>query len=70
MAYANTREHRRKGGIITRIVEVIAQALVMVAFGAFFAWMLVNWATGCGERFHTADGGYVEGECVMMPWRD
>ena len=34
-------------------------------FGLFFAFIILNWLSGCGERFPTdAVGGYVQGECI------
>jgi hypothetical protein len=53
----------------TRAVEVLAEVAIASVMGLMFAWVLVNWATGCGEVFHTATGT-VMGECVFMPWRD
>lgn len=62
-----TREisRRRREKIIDAIMGVLGSAFI----GLFFAWVLANWITGCGEVFYTADGT-VMGECVFMPWRD
>lgn len=53
-----------------RIVEIITSLAVMTIFAFFFAWVLINWLSGCGETFVTYTGAVIEGECVLMPWRD
>lgn len=68
MTYINSTQRRAnraaKHAIAVRIVEVIAKctALVLVAF--FISLVLINWISGCGEQFPTANGGYVQGECI------
>lgn len=48
--------------------KIILDSLIGLAIGALLgtalAFFLLNWAGGCGERFPTADGGYVEGQCI------
>ena len=42
----------------------------MTIFAFFFAWVLINWVSGCGETFVTYTGERIHGECILMPWRD
>lgn len=44
--------------------QTIGTGCAVVLLGWFFAWVLVNWVTGCGEQFPTANGSYIAGECV------
>jgi hypothetical protein len=47
--------------LLVRAVGVFAFSLII---GVFMFFVLINWVSGCGERFPTANGGYIEGECV------
>lgn len=49
-----------------RIVDFIGGTIACAVLGLFMAYILVNWATGCGEQFPTADGGYIQGECISV----
>lgn len=49
-----------------RIVDFIGGTITCALFGLFFAYLMVNWVSGCGERFPTADGGYIQGECISV----
>lgn len=64
--------HRRYDDNATRvrIVEIIASLAGMTIFAFFFAWVLINWVSGCGETFVTYTGERIHGECILMPWRD
>jgi hypothetical protein len=53
-----------------RIVETIGSVLITAILGLMFAWVGINWVTGCGETFITYTGERIAGECVLMPWRD
>lgn len=66
----NRRQRRLNADVRARILDAVLGILATVIMAAMFAWVGLNWVTGCGERFPTADGGYIEGECVLMPWRD
>lgn len=70
--YTNVRQRRqqRRQHAIARVVEFIAGALAMVLIAAMFAWVLINWVTGCGETWVTYTGDRIHGECVLMPWKD
>jgi len=48
-----------------KTLQAFGAAFVMVNMAAFMVWLLVNWASGCGEGYYTA-AGWVPGECVSM----
>lgn len=56
--------------------QVITGALTGIAvstiIGIGIAFILINWITGCGERFYRMDGSYTQGECVtpLSIWND
>lgn len=54
----------------TTVVETIGNILIAAILGLMFAWVGINWVTGCGETFITYTGERIHGECVFMPWRD
>ena len=54
----------------TTVVETIGSVLIAAILGLMFAWVGINWVTGCGETFITYTGERIHGECVFMPWRD
>jgi len=70
MTSISRRRRLQRADIIARIVHHIVNAIVVVLMGAFIAWVLVNWVTGCGETWITYTGERIAGECVLMPWRD
>ena len=51
----------------TTVAEVIGQIAVGAIVGLVFAWVLINWISGCGEIIYTATGA-IPGECIFMPW--
>jgi hypothetical protein len=51
----------------TTVAEVIGQIALGAIFGLVFAWVLINWISGCGEIIYTATGA-IPGECIFMPW--
>jgi hypothetical protein len=53
----------------TTVAEVIGQIAMGAIFGLVFAWVLINWISGCGEIIYTATGA-IPGECIFMPWVD
>ena len=53
----------------TTLAEVIGQIAIGAIVGLVFAWVLINWISGCGEIIYTATGT-MQGECIFMPWRD
>lgn len=53
----------------TTVAEVIGQIAMGAIVGLVFAWVLINWISGCGEIIYTATGT-MQGECIFMPWRD
>jgi len=69
--HTRTRRQRRLNAETrARIIDAILGFLATVIIAAMFAWVGVNWVTGCGETFVTYSGERVHGECVLMPWRD
>jgi NhaP-type Na+/H+ or K+/H+ antiporter len=53
----------------TTVAEVIGQIAIGAIVGLVFAWVLINWISGCGEIIYTATGT-MQGECILMPWVD
>ena len=53
----------------TTVAEVIGQIAMGAIVGLIFAWVLINWISGCGEIIYTATGT-MQGECIFMPWVD
>ena len=53
----------------TTLAEVIGQIAMGAIVGLVFAWVLINWISGCGEIIYTATGT-MQGECILMPWVD
>lgn len=55
-----------------RSTDWIGHTVLTLIFAVFFSFIILNWLSGCGERFPTADGGYVQGECIYPSdlWRD
>lgn len=51
----------------TTVAEVIGQIAMGAIVGLVFAWVLINWISGCGEIIYTATGA-IPGECIFMPW--
>ena len=49
---------------LRRLIDVVGQIVMTVVVGLFFSFIMLNWLTGCGERFPTANGGYIQGECI------
>lgn len=68
--YTPRTRRQRRSDTIARVVEAITGMIASVAFALMIAWVGLNWLSGCGEQFPTANGGYIAGECVLMPWRD
>ena len=50
--------------ILGRVLVWIAQALLGVVFIALFAYLLVEWASGCGESYVDSKGVTHVNECV------
>lgn len=42
--------------------------LCCVGFAALIAFVLINWAMGCGEVFYYPDGTWQTGECFLLPY--
>ena len=49
------------------VVDFTLKVLGCLIVAAFVAWMILNWLAGCGERFPTVDGGYIDGVCILHP---
>ena len=69
MSYVSTRQRRLDRAIsqsnTRRVIDWLGGITLASVFGLFFAFIIINWLTGCGERFPTDSvGGYVQGECV------
>lgn len=64
------RQQAARSALVSRIVEIVAQTVAVCFISFLFAWIIINWISGCGEAFPQADGSYIQGECIMHPWRD
>jgi hypothetical protein len=49
---------------ITIVARLTAVGFFFTSCGLIFAFVLINWITGCGERFYHMDGTYTQGQCV------
>lgn len=66
-------KHFSRGRLITQLaLGTTTKAVALVAVALFFIFILLNWASGCGERFPTSSGGYIQGECITPAtlWSD
>jgi len=78
MAYTTntSRDRRRRADLrssnIRRLIDVTGGIIFTALIGAFISFLLINWVTGCGERFYRMDGTYIKGECVYPTdlWND
>jgi hypothetical protein len=76
MTYTTSRQRRinkhARDQLARLIVHYIGIIVGTVIIAGFFSFVLINWMSGCGERFPTADGGYIQGECVYPSdlWND
>lgn len=78
MAYTTntSRDRRRRADIrssnIRRLIDVTGGILFTAIIGICISFILINWITGCGERFYHMDGTYTQGECVtpISIWND
>lgn len=50
--------------MLRSIARAIGVVLLSLIFSGAMALLFINWMLGCGERFPTADGSYVQGECL------
>ena len=69
MSYVSSRQRRIDRAVTQsntrRLIDRLGSITLASVFGLFFAFIILNWLTGCGERFPTdAVGGYVQGECI------
>lgn len=49
-------------------MKIIATTLALLVLSGMFSLVLINWAIGCGEPEYHADGTFVTGECVGIPY--
>ena len=52
----------------TSIKQMLIGAVAILAFSFMFAIVLLEMAVGCGEPIYKADGTYVTGECIFIPY--
>ena len=64
----NTSRDRRRADLrpsnIRRLIDVTGGIIFTAIVGICISFVLINWITGCGERFYHMDGTYTQGECV------
>jgi len=54
---------------IIGVLLTAALAIIGFAFaGGVIAVAIIEWAGGCGQVIHHADGSQRLGECVVMTW--
>jgi|14_taG_2_1085336.scaffolds.fasta_scaffold64666_2 hypothetical protein len=76
MSYVSSRQRRInkqvRDSIVRRLIDWVGQILFATVIGVFFSFIVINWLSGCGERFPTSNGGYVQGECIYPSqiWND
>lgn len=76
MSYVTSRQRRInrqvRDSILRRLIDWVGQITFALIFATFFSFIIINWLSGCGERFPTADGGYIQGECIYPSqiWND
>ena len=76
MSYVSSRQRRIdrqvRESILRRLIDWVGQITFAIVIGGFFAFIILNWLSGCGERFPTSNGGYVQGECIYPSqiWND
>jgi len=60
------RERRAdlNSSLVRRLIDVTGGIIFTALTGAFISFILINWMTGCGERFANMDGSYTQGSCV------
>ena len=69
MSHYTTRKRARinrhyRDHIVRRLIDVTGALLGMTIIALFISFVLINWISGCGEQFPTANGGYIQGECI------
>ena len=69
MSYVSSQQRRINRAVsrsnTRRAIDWLGSIVFASVFGLFFAFIILNWLSGCGERFPTdANGGYVQGECI------
>jgi hypothetical protein len=76
MSYVSLHQRRInrqvRNSILRRLIDWVGQITFAIVIGVFFSFIIINWLSGCGERFPTADGGYIQGECIYPSqiWND
>jgi hypothetical protein len=50
--------------ILGRVLVWLAQAALCAVFVVFFAYLLVEWASGCGESYVDSKGDTYVNECL------
>lgn len=51
--------------ILGRVLVWIIQAIIGVVFLVFFAYMMLEWASGCGEHYVDSKGETHTHECIF-----
>ena len=68
MSYVSPRRRRinrhARHDLIRHSLNVLGGIVALFIIAMFFSFILINWISGCGERFPTSDGGYVQGVCI------
>jgi hypothetical protein len=53
-----------------KLLKTITQTLCGLAIAAFFLFMLIEWASGCGETYTDSKGKVHIGECVFTTTKE
>lgn len=51
--------------ILGRVLVWLIQAIIGAVFLAFFVYLMIEWASGCGEHYVDANGVSHANECVF-----
>jgi hypothetical protein len=53
---------------MTKTIETITIALELVLIASLFALITLEALSGCGEPIYHADGTFITGECIYLPY--
>lgn len=54
--------------MLTRLMITFLSIAVIALAAAVIAVGVIEWAAGCGQTIHHADGSTRMGECVIITW--
>lgn len=54
--------------MLARLLTAFLSVVVIALAAAVIAVAVIEWAAGCGQTIHHADGSTRMGECVFITW--